>query len=63
MKHFSYFVKPGAKYLNLGTEENCLAFLVYCNELEEPVTKTFAIGDATVSVGLQPKSLNTLAVE
>ena len=27
MKHFSYFIRPNARFIDLGTGENCLAFV------------------------------------
>ncbi len=70
MKHFSYFVEPGAKYLDLDTEENCVAFLnpdnqaiiIYLNEEAETVNKTFDIDGSKVSVEIPANSLNTFSV-
>lgn len=70
MKHFSYFVQPGAKFIDLDTDENCLAFLnpdqevilIVYNEKDESVTKSFTIGNNGLNVTLQPKSLNTFAI-
>jgi glucosylceramidase len=67
MKHLSYFVKPGSKYIPVNGDENCLAFvkgnqlvIFYYNADETEKETTFKIGEMKVSVKLQPKSFNTL---
>jgi len=71
MKHFSHFIKPSAKFLDGVSDENCLAFLnpddeiviIYYNDTEIPVTKTFETGALQFSAELQKKSLNTFVVK
>jgi len=71
MKHFSYFIKPSARFLDVSSDENCLAFLnpgneiiiIYYNENDEPVNRGFEIGTDTIQVELQGKSLNTFVVK
>ncbi len=67
MKHFSAFVRPGARYLQLDTDENCLAFanpdgeviVVYYNETDESRQRTLAVGRSMMTVELPAKSLST----
>ena len=71
MKHFSYFVEPGAKYIDLNTEDDCVAFLnpnnevvvIYLNQTDEAVNKSFEIEGSKVSVDIPANSLNTFTVE
>ena len=71
MKHFGYFIRPSAKFIDIASDENCLAFLnpgdeviiIYYNEKEEPVIKVFEIGSLKINVELQEKSLHTFAVK
>ena len=71
MKHFSYFIRPNARFINLGTGENCLAFvndddeviIIYYNGNEKPVIKTFAVGESNTSLELKGKSINTVSVK
>lgn len=70
MKHLSYFVKPGAKYIPVGDDENCLAFIkdnqlvIFYYNAEEGNKKTsFKVNDKIISVSLKPKSFNTFKVK
>lgn len=71
IKHFSYFVEPGAKYLDLGTEENCVAFLnpdnqvivIYLNQEQVAVGKTFEIEGSEIKIEIPANSLNTFTVD
>jgi glucosylceramidase len=70
MKHFSHFIKPSAKFIDGVSDENCLAFLnpgneiviIYYNEKDVPVTKTYRTGAIEFHAELQKKSLNTFIV-
>lgn len=69
MKHLSYFVEPGSKYISVHSDENCLAFLkanrlviLYYNPAETAKQTTFRIGEKQIVVTLQPKSFNTFKV-
>ncbi len=70
MKHFSAFVRPGARYLQSETDENCLSFLnpdgqlvvIYYNEADEPVRRRFETGSGSFTVDLPAKSLSTFRV-
>jgi glucosylceramidase len=70
MKHFSAFVRPGARYLRLDADENCLAFvnpggelvIVYYNESEQAKQRQFRTGSSAFTVDLPPKSLSTIRV-
>lgn len=67
MKHFSYYIKPGA-YKIKTTNENCLAFknddsivVVYYNS-GNVIEKTFAIGDFEFAIELAEKSFNSFRI-
>jgi glucosylceramidase len=67
MKHLSYFVEPGSKYIPVSSDENCLAFLkdkqlvvFYYNSAESDKTTSFQVGDKRVDILLKPKSFNTI---
>lgn len=70
MKHFSYFIEPTASFIDVSSDENCLAFLnpdnriviIYYNEMPESITKDFKIGENSISLELPGKSLNTFLV-
>lgn len=70
MKHLSYFVAPGSKYIPVSSDENCLAFLnghdlviFYFNAAAETKTTSFTVNDQTITVSLNPKSFNTLKLK
>ncbi len=71
MKHFSHFIEPSARFIDVAGDENCLAFLnpdnevivIYYNEKEEPVSKTFEVSGSKINVELQAKSLHTFMVK
>jgi len=70
MKHLSYFVKPGSKYLKVSGDENCLAFLtdnhvviLYYNADETDKTKSFILRGQMFTVSLKGKSFNTFRVK
>ena len=70
MKHLSYFVEPGSRYIPVSSDPNCLAFvksnrlviLYYNNEATEK-PKSFAANGQVFTVSLQPKSLNTFRLK
>jgi glucosylceramidase len=69
MKHLSYFVEPGSKYIPVNSDPNCLAFVkgknlvvFYYNALETGSQKTFTAGGKSISVELNPKSFNTFKI-
>lgn len=68
MKHFSQFVKPGARKIKT-TDDNCLAFkneesiiIVYYNESNTESTKSFEINNTFFSMTFNAKSFNTLKI-
>jgi glucosylceramidase len=68
MKHFSYFIKPGANKIETS-DKNCLAFknpdsivVVYYNSAGE-TKKKFIIGDIEFNVILLEKSFNTFRIQ
>jgi len=70
MKHLSYFVEPGSKYIPVGSDENCLAFvkdnqlvLLYYNAGMATKRTSFTVKDKTITVNLKPKSFNTIKVK
>jgi glucosylceramidase len=72
MKHYSHFVKPGAKRLETaGKDAGLLAFanpdgsvaLVAFNREDAPQPLKIAVGNRMLSVDLKPKSINTLRIE
>jgi glucosylceramidase len=67
MKHLSYFVEPGSKYIPVISDPNCLAFLkgkqlviFYYNPINAEKQAFFSIGKQSISVNLKPKSFNTI---
>jgi glucosylceramidase len=67
MKHLSYFVEPGSKYIPVISDPNCLAFLkgkqlviFYYNSINAEKQAFFSIGKQSISVNLKPKSFNTI---
>lgn len=67
MKHLSYFVEPGSKYIPVGSDQNCLAFLkgnnlvvFYYNSGDSEITLNLKAGEQNISVQLKAKSFNTL---
>lgn len=67
MKHLSYFVAPGSKFI--PCKGNCLAFvkndqliIFYYNAAEGTKKASFAINGKTITVNLSPKSFNTFKV-
>jgi glucosylceramidase len=67
MKHFSYFIEPGASKLE-SAEENCLAFknpgsitVIYYNAGNE-TEKTFVIDNYEFTVKMPQKSFNTFKI-
>jgi glucosylceramidase len=69
MKHLSYFVEPGSKYIPVNSDPNCLAFVkgknlvvFYYNDSETGSQKTFTAGGKSISVELNPKSFNTFKI-
>ena len=71
MKHFSYFIKPSARFIDVSSEENCLTFLnpeneiviIYYNEKEELITRAFKIGTENVVINFPRKSLNSFVIQ
>jgi len=70
MKHLSYFVEPGSKYIPVSSDENCLVFLkdsqlviFYYNTDETKKQTSFQIGEKSISVNLKPKSFNSFKVK
>jgi glucosylceramidase len=69
MKHLSYFVDPGSKYIPVSSDPNCLAFVkdkklvvFYYNASETASQKTFSTGEKSITVELNPKSFNTFKI-
>lgn len=70
MKHLSYFVEPGSRYIPVTSDPNCLAFvkgnhlvILYYNTDATEKTTSFAANGQSFSVNLKPKSLNTFKVK
>ncbi len=70
MKHLSYFVEPGSKYIPVSTDENCLAFIkgnqlviFYYNSEETEKMTSFAVGGKTITANLKSKSFNTFKLK
>ena len=70
MKHLSYFVEPGSKYIPVSSDENCLAFvkdqqlvLIYYNAANESKKTSFTVKDKTITVNFKPKSFNTIKLK
>lgn len=70
MKHFSAFVKPGAHFIKTNNCDGCLVFLnpedelviVYYNQNNSEVVKTFSVENKSFTVQVAPKSLNSFAI-
>lgn len=71
MKHFSHFIKPGAKMIETtGGFKNLLAFinpdksivLVAQNETDKPVEIAVKVESSFVSVRLKPSSFNSIII-
>ncbi len=70
MKHFSYFVEKGARYLK-SDDENTVVFLnpdnkiiiISYNSANVPVNKQFCISNKKVNICLKAKTLSTIVVE
>ena len=70
MKHFSHFVKPGARLLKTNYE-NALVFqnvegeiiLIIENDRKETVIKTIRIDNKQLKVTLKPESFNTVSIQ
>lgn len=70
MKHLSYFVEPGSKYIPVSSDENCLAFvkdgqlvIFYYNADAADKKSMFKINDKTIAVSMKSKSFNTFKVK
>lgn len=72
MKHFSHYIMPGAKKLNVtGEFSDVLAFcnpdnsiiIVVRNESESDTVKTIRIGDLCIAPKLKAQSFNTLKIK
>lgn len=70
MKHLSYFVQPGSKFIPVSGDENCLAFvkdnqlvLLYYNAGHATKKTSFTVKDKTITVNLKPKSFNTIKLK
>jgi len=70
MKHLSYFVEPGSKYIPVNSDENCLAFMkgnqlviFYYNATDAAKQTAFNVGETSISVNLKPKSFNTIMMK
>ena len=70
MKHFSYFVRNGARYVKTS-DNNSVAFvnpdkqliIVSYNNEDKPVNKEINVGGSKTKVALEGKSLATLVVQ
>jgi len=72
IKHFSHYIKPGARLLEMkGSFHNLLAFanpdksiiLIVQNETSEIREITFKLGGSTFAAKLEPKSFNTISIK
>lgn len=72
MKHFSHFVLPGAKMLDIsGQHKDVLAFInkdksitvVAANQQKEPQTITVRVSGKDYTLDLKPRSVNTLFIK
>jgi glucosylceramidase len=70
MKHLSYFVEPGSKFVPVSSDNNCLAFMkdsqlvvFYYNAGEAVKLISFAVNGKIVTANLKPKSFNTFKVK
>ncbi len=69
-KHFTYYVQPGARYVDIGSEKNAVAFLnpdgslviELQNEKAKDKTLTINIDGAALSIDLPGMSWSTLVV-
>jgi glucosylceramidase len=71
MKHFSHYIKPGARLIETSGEfDNLLAFvnpdksvvLVAQNETNKPLELNFTFGESSFSCSLDPLSFNTILI-
>jgi glucosylceramidase len=69
MKHLSYFVEPGSKYIPVN-DPNCLAFvrgnqvvLFYYNSLDSDKKLQVKVGEERLTATLKPKSFNTFMLK
>lgn len=70
MKHFSYFVEPGAKLLDSSTNKDLLAFInpdkcvvvVVSNKNKTPKNFQFKINNKTYTTELKPKTFNSFLI-
>lgn len=70
MRHLSQFVKPGAKFLDIETASDVIAFLnpdnnvvlIVCNESRVPLGFCFQINGKNFSTQLRPKGITTLVI-
>jgi O-glycosyl hydrolase len=71
MKHFSSFIQPGARFVEQNGDKNCLAFLnpdnhiiiIYYNETEREISKSFKVGEDFFSISFPAKSLHTFVLK
>jgi glucosylceramidase len=70
MKHLSYFVVPGSKYIPVSNDNNCLVFLkdshlviFYYNAGKTVKLVSFAVNGKIITANLKPKSFNTFKVK
>lgn len=72
LKHFSYFIRSGAKKVRTsGSDSNLLAFvnpdgsvvLVVANTADQPQHVQLALGNKLLSATLEPHSLNTFTMK
>jgi glucosylceramidase len=70
MKHFSYFVEPGSKFIPSNNDPNCLSFIkgnqlviFYYHSGETEKMTSFAAGPKTIIASLKPKSFNTFKLK
>lgn len=70
-KHFSHYIQPGDRLLKSSEGDNHLAFqkadgsivLVMYNPNKSTSTKSVKIGEKTINLILQPKSVNTITID
>lgn len=70
MKHLSYFVEPGSRYIPVSSDPNCLAFIkgnqlviLYYNAGAAEKTTSFTANGQSFTVNLKSKSLNTFKLK
>jgi len=70
MKHLSYFVEPGSRYIPVSVDENCLVFLkdndltiFYYHTGDAGREISFAVNGKNIYVSLKPKSFNTFKLK